>query len=103
MKFRRGFVSNSSTTSFCIYGAEITEKDELKERELRNKVREFGLRTFYGDPSWDRKVYAGLEWYDTGLNETKQEFMNKIESILRKLMGNPDLVCGTIEESYYDG
>ena len=96
MKFRRGFVSNSSTTSFCIYGAEISQE---KEGEIYgNKT---GLKTFYGDPNYDRLIYAGIEWCDIGLDETSHEFIDRVEELLSRFLEDPK--CRTIQESYYDG
>jgi len=42
MKIRNGFVSNSSSSSFCIYGITIDEKDALTkiEENITNEIKE---------------------------------------------------------------
>lgn len=39
MKFRNGFVSNSSTTSFCIFGVALERKTILEKLGLKNEKR----------------------------------------------------------------
>lgn len=40
MKARKGFVSNSSTSSFCIFGCEVTDEIHKKAMELLLKDEE---------------------------------------------------------------
>lgn len=93
MKLRYGFVSNSSSTSFSIYGAIIEEESE--EKTL--------LDYYYGDPnSDDRSIYIGLEYSSMTDDETKRQFKERIEAEVKRLYGN-DIKCGSYEESYYNG
>lgn len=89
MKIRQGFVSNSSTTSFCIYGAGISHEQEEDAEELGLIVE----RDEYGD------LYAGLYWFNIGDDETGGEFKIKIREKISKLT---DKKCRTIEEAYSD-
>ena len=92
MKIREGFVSNSSSTSFSIYGA-IVEK-EAEEKTF--------LDYFYGDPNaYDRSTYIGLEYSSMSDDETKKQFKEKIEVEVKRLYGDT-IQCGSYEESYYD-
>ena len=53
MKIRTGFVSNSSTSSFCIYGAMVGSWDD------KEKITENGLELHRGDPNGDGEFYTG--------------------------------------------
>jgi hypothetical protein len=92
MKTRYGFISNSSSTSFCIFGTIINE--EIKEKTF--------LDVFYGDPNMDGVTYIGLEYSNIQDTETGQQFKERIEQEVHRLLG-PEQECGTYEESYYNG
>ena len=95
MKIRNGFVSNSSSTSFCIYGAKV-------EAELDKKLPE-GLHYHYGDPNYEpQAIYIGREWSSIGDQETGFQFKQSVEHALEALTGSSH-PCSTIEESYYNG
>ena len=93
MKIKNTFISNSSTTSFLIYGAEIKDGDEEKAYGL-------GLNVYYGDPMCGY-IYAGLSWDSIGDNETGLEFKQKVEGLIKQIDSN--YKCSTISEAYYDG
>lgn len=96
MKIRSGFVSNSSTTSFCIYGLRLNECSS----EVRNKLREIGLEIFYGyDCTYAGRCFSEIKDEETG-KQFKDNIKTKLQSVLGELSGN-DL--GIHEESYYDG
>jgi len=92
MKMRKGFVSNSSSTSFCIYGT--TVKDELEA-----KLPE-GLNYYYGDPNNEGAIYIGKYWSDIGDDETGRQFKESVEKALEELLGKK-VECGTIDEGYF--
>jgi hypothetical protein len=94
MKTRIGFVSNSSTTSFCIYGDEIPHAKAEDAEEL-------GLEVHY-DHSWFNSVcYAGLSWYNMKDDETCAQFKERVDTALLQL--GEDLKGQTIQVAYYDG
>ena len=95
MKKRNGFVSNSSSTSFCIYGASV-------EDELDAKLPE-GFGYWYGDPNYSpRQIYIGREWSSIKDDETGKQFKDNVKETLKKLLGK-DIKCRIIEEGYFDG
>ena len=101
MKTRRGFVSNSSTTSFCIYGASVDTNyitfDFLKELKKRNpEVFERILKDAY--------CAKALKDIDNWTEEEGSEFLEnngpEIPGIISAGIGI-DYYSGP--ESYYDG
>jgi len=108
MKIRHGFVSNSSTTSFCIFGAYIDEEDIL------NKCKELGLSEDSYDGaeeladkmgldmhSREYSVCFGRNWSSVGLDETGKQFRESISSKILEYF--PRATLSTIEEAWYDG
>lgn len=96
MRIRSGFVSNSSSVSFCVYGTKVTEEEA---NELYLKLREHKLehnRMQYGD------VIFGREWCNIEDDQTKKEFMKEVEANLIKLLKR-EVVCDTWEDGYFDG
>jgi hypothetical protein len=95
VKTRIGFVSNSSSSSFCIYGIYLGHMSD-EDYEFINKT---GL-TDYGSPL-DGDTYVGRSWTSIGNNETGGQFKESVE----KLIANrwPDKKCNTYEEAWYDG
>jgi len=85
MKTRYGFVSNSSTTSFCIYGiytdAIFTdgeeEDDKFFERmeDFEAKCQEADLECYIdeGGGTW-----IGDSWHTIGDKETGKQFKDKV-------------------------
>jgi len=108
MKIRSGFVSNSSSSSFCIYGTyidfgEIIEK--LKKTNLLTEDEENQLNDEdYGydeietilskktkldiNIDWeDESVYVGDSWSSVGDDETGRQFKDRIELELKRVFG----------------
>jgi hypothetical protein len=98
MKIRNGFVSNSSTSSFCIYGACI-DRDKVDE----DAVEKLGLSYHYGDPNNDSDmVYIGRSWSSVKDDETGKAFKESIERLIEQLCGESK-ECTTYEEAWHDG
>lgn len=115
MKIRSGYVSNSSSSSFCIYGAtfdyaELMEKvekffteDELEELEddpylLEEKLckkTDLAIFSSEGESFW-----IGKSWADIGDDETGGQFKESVKEEIEKLLG-PDIDCDTYEEEIY--
>lgn len=100
MKIRLGFVSNSSSESFLIYGALLSEADVDAAYE---KLKGTNLHIEYGDPNFrDGEVYVGRSWGNIGDDETGREFKEGIENKLTEIFGT-GIVCATHSQSWYNG
>lgn len=101
MKTRTGFVSNSSSTSFCIYGIDLDATmnwDEMSE--LSQKLRDDGLEVHSDDCD---EIYVGRSWAEIKDDETGAQFKENVEKALRfhDLLGDRPL--GTHEHAWYCG
>jgi hypothetical protein len=126
MKIRQGFVSNSSASSFCIYGAHFSDINEAVEliSEIGGDIMLVDqakalLGGDEGDPNdlleqWADKedlsfirgpdgdgVYIGREWSSVKDDETGHQFKDSIEEKLKTIFGK--VAFGTLSEAWYDG
>jgi hypothetical protein len=101
MKIRNGFVSNSSSSSFLIYGAFIGDS-ELAESKM-SLINSEGLHIEYGPPYCRDGVYVGKSWDMVGDDETGKQFKSKIEKSLKKIFPDSELSFSSYEESWQDG
>ena len=113
MKLRQGFVSNSSTTSFCIYGAYLDDSEDLAAKlgaEIEDDdVYEAVYDKLDGhddlqvefDP-YDSGVWVGISWTRVGDDETGAQFKQRVKDTLEKY-GLTDLNLSTHQEAWRDG
>ena len=114
MKIRAGFVSNSSSSSFCIYGAWIdadSVKKLLSEEDLKYieeeceggawGISEVGhnIPLFYHCETEDERCAFGRSYQSIGDDETGKQFKGSIEKQLKETFGE-DIKCRTINHDY---
>lgn len=111
MKIRFGFVSNSSTTSFCLYGGMIDDKEDKDGNSpAENKIKEMNsflqrkMTQGYGD--WDNNVMIGLPPESIKDDETGAEFKKRVEDEIRRVFGDilgEDFSCSWYTTGWYNG
>jgi len=98
LKIRIGFVSNSSSESFLIYGAMVKDEDMTDEvyEQLRGGELEIEHR-----PDYEER-YIGKSWDSIKDDQTGKEFKDDIQAKITKIFG-ADVKCGTHSEAWYNG
>jgi len=96
MKIRAGFVSNSSSVSFCIYGIYVDHPEE----ELEEVAEGLGLFC-HGDQYGDG-LYIGRKWSSIGDSETGSDFKETTGQLVNNLPVD-NKKCSTHEEGWFDG
>jgi hypothetical protein len=97
MKLRQGFVSNSSSTSFSIYGGVISDKDIEDKYGLINELK----LVYHQEYQEAHTFVVGRDTADVGDNETGAQFREDVRQKLSKIM--PDPKCGYYADGWYDG
>ena len=108
MKIRYGFVSNSSTTSFSIYGTyieELNNADENDDMDWRERLEEIteklGLFTQHG---YEEGMYVGRQWSSIKDDETGAAFKKDVQEKINQLpIPEEHKKCSSIEEAWRDG
>lgn len=108
MKIRQGFVSNSSTSSFCIYGCEVPDsfiaklraleddEDNEEETDIWVLVDEFNKSSdtklsYYDCDGYDH--YIGVDAMSFRDNETGRQFKDRCQEAVQKFLGET-IACG---------
>lgn len=102
MKFRTGFVSNSSSTSFCILGITLPVVDENDwECYTNGDVSEYNdyydyvndiiyehskILTSYYNREYEETIYIGTPFSEMVDTETLAEFKMRVKSELSKIL-----------------
>lgn len=114
MKTRKGFVSNSSSTSFCIYGICLEESEIKKLAGEDPEADEFEGYEFLDEKLEGEKdlefhcnddtYWVGRSYTTIKDNETGESFKMTTALKLRSLFPNiQDKDIQTFEESWYNG
>ena len=97
MKIRMGFVSNSSTSSFLIYGTDDISSEEY-DLISDKYYKEIDYYCPYGN-----HYYIGYSWDSIKDDETGKQFKDRVESKIKELLGRDNMSFGTYEEAWQDG
>lgn len=103
MKTRQGFVSNSSSSSFCIYGIYVEEEKIENRNQFEKNCIEIGLEVHespYGSPCIGRS-YSTIKDDETG-----KSFKDSVKEKLSKLGYDPtqkEFEPGCCKQAWYDG
>lgn len=96
MKIRQGFVSNSSTTSFCVIGDWVKAPTHFDDPSYQMEQLEEHMGVYYMDGEWA----VGLHYDDMEKDETKAQFEQRIKELVFKHLG-VEISPGMIEETFY--
>lgn len=105
MKIRSGFVSNSSSSSFCIYGVSLNDnvnldflpQDKWGDPEIEIEGLEIHRYSDYG-------FYIGRSWDTVKDDETGAMFKKDVEDKLKEAFKDKPLPkCATHSKAWYDG
>lgn len=104
MKVRHGFVSNSSTTSFTIYGF-YTEKEEEKEKaeeiiDSSDTILDYQFGEGWGS---SRPMYVGRCLDAMKGDETRNQFEADVVAEIEKFFPGKGKEVSLYSESYRDG
>ena len=100
MKLRMGFVSNSSSTSFCIYGTTAEGKGD--NFEFIHEIEKLGL-DYHQAHQDSNDLYVGGSLTNCKDNQTMGDFKKEVNKKLKTLLKNEKFECSTREDGWYNG
>lgn len=101
MKIRNGFVSNSSTSSFLIYGICI-EPHEVGIEDINTLISIADEKLWGSYSPWDNEVYIGQSWDQVGDNQTGLQFKQEIEAAIKEVFPDHEFTFKTWDAAYPD-
>ena len=111
MKIRIGFVSNSSTTSFCIFGTYIEDIQELTDKMNENGIEtsdavEYaecqGVDVYH--PPYDSNVaYVGFDFSAIPDDVVVKDWKKEKENEMKKIFGDDTINCSVMSDGWHDG
>jgi predicted PolB exonuclease-like 3'-5' exonuclease len=103
MKIRAGFVSNSSSSSFCIFGMYLG-KGSCVEKLAYEIAKDTNLCVENGCNAYDDSVYIGMYPESMKEDETLRQFKERVLSqLIEKDEKYKDSELGWITDGGYDG
>lgn len=108
MKIRTGFVSNSSSSSFLIYGVSFEKSELLKilSAKLNKPADEIDIHEdfekltgYYVYHPCDGDYYMGRSWSSIQNDETGKQFKDSIEKDFKEIFGD-GVKVQTLEEAW---
>lgn len=98
MKIRTSFVSNSSSSSFCIFGAVVPDDTA----DLTVIIDDTDINYEYGISDYMDQVLVGAKPWNIGINETRGSFEERVTKKIQSIFGE-NIKCKWYTDGGYQG